>query len=504
MCFRTICAQPSALLTTNPLPAVALAMSLFWGSSSVTADGTGPGEAWTSNLTPVQTLRPLPVQATPPSTAQAIPPLPAPAIPELRESIEALEGSGDTWHPDIAESALSLARHVQQAGDHAAAIALLERAVHVSRVNHGLFSLQQVSALEMQINSHLALDQWSEADGLQQYLFYVHSRAMADNDPALIPALEAYAQWNIEAFRRRLGEFPATRLIDAYHLTSVALSIVDRDPALADKTREDLLERLAYLAWMMARTGAQDRQQAQYTNVRLVDDNWVDQVTERRYRRYNNPFLQGEYALAQIVEMRAARLAAVEATGVMSGQRDRLLVAHTNAILDLADWYLLFERRNASIDVYESAWLTLQDESDALKELVFDRIVILPRFETTRQPTGNPLPAREMQAADTLSGSPVPTDVADVPETTKAPDHGDTSGVPYVVMEFDINQYGRAVNVDILQSWPEDDVGMHRRLIGALRDSRMRPIIRDGNASRVEDLVYRFPYEIESSAPETQ
>tara|TARA_R100001039_G_C1850812_1_gene111111 strand:+ start:2396 stop:3760 length:1365 start_codon:yes stop_codon:yes gene_type:complete len=453
------------LLTPKPFSAVALAMSLIWLPAGAMADSNEPAQA----------------------------------IPELRESIEALQGSGDTWHPDIAESTLSLARHVQETGDHVEAIALLERAVHVSRVNHGLFSLQQVDALEMQIQSHLALEQWSEADGLQQYLFYVHSRAMADNDPALIPALEAYAQWNIQAFRRRLGEVPAIRLIDAFHLYSVALSIVDADPVLTEQSREMMLERLAYLAWLMARTGAQDRQQAQYTNFRMVDDEWVNQVTERRYRRYNNPFLQGEYALEQIVAMRASRLAAVESAGVTGEARDRLLVAHTNAILDLADWYLLFERRNAALDVYESAWATLQDEDEALQRRVFDRIVMLPRFETVRQPTGDPVPTREMQAtAGSISGSSV------VPDSTAQVVADDSPTVPYVVMEFDINQYGRAVNVDILESWPEDDVGMHRRLIGALRDSRMRPIFRDGSASRVRDLVYRFPYEIERDESETQ
>lgn len=483
MCFRSICANPSVLLANNPLSALALATSLLWLSANVMADSNDPDQPWVTNLAP----------------AQAIPPTPAQAIPELRESIEALQGSGDTWHPDIAESTLSLARHVQETGDHLEAIALLERAVHVSRVNHGLFSLQQVSALEMQIQSHLALQQWAEADGLQQYLFYVHSRAMDDNDPALIPALEAYARWNIQAFRRRLGEFPAIRLIDAYHLYSVALSIVDKDPVLTHQSREMMLERLAYLAWLMARTGAQDRQQAQYTALRMVDDGWVDEVTERRYRRYNNPFLQGEYALQQIVAMRASRLAAGESAGVSGEARDRLLEGHTNAILDLADWYLLFERRNAAIDVYQNAWATLQDEEEALQRRVFDRIVMLPRFETVRQPTGDPVPTRDMQAtAGSISGSPV------VPASAEQVVDDGNPAIPYVVMEFDINQYGRAVNVDILDSWPEDDVGMHRRLIGALRDSKMRPIFRDGSAARVEDLVYRFPYEIESDESATQ
>ncbi|MEX0738301.1 MAG: tetratricopeptide repeat protein [Pseudohongiella sp.] len=465
MCFRSIAELPSGKITINPLPTFALAISLCWATGQVAADAAGPDQARVAEL----------------------------AIPALRESIQALEGRGDTWHPQIAESVLSLARHVQEAGDHPEAIALLERAVHVSRVNHGLFSLEQVSALEMQIDSHLALDQWAEADGLRQYLFYVHSRALDDNDPALIPALEAYAQWNIRAFWQRLGELPASRLVDAYHLYSVALSIIDQDAELTEQSREDMLERLAYLAWLMARTDAQGRQHAQHTNIRLVDDNWVDQVTGRRYRNHNNPFLQGEYALDQIVEMRAQRLAAADAAGVTDEARDDLLVAHTNAILDLADWYLLFERRNASIDVYERAWASLQDEDKALRDRVFDRVVMLPRFETTRQPDADPVPYRE----------PVTT-VADVPPVGTASVDEDAPGVPYVVMEFDINQYGRAINVDIVDSWPKEDFGMQRRLIGALRDSRMRPIMRDGSASRVEDLVYRFPYEIESTSSEAQ
>ena len=469
MCFRSICQLPSGKITTTSLPAFALVMSLVWVSGHTAADSGGTDQELAADL------------------AQAL------AIPELRESIQALEGAGDTWHPEIAESILVLAGHVQETGDHTEAIALLERAVHVSRVNHGLFSLQQVSALEMQINSHLALDQWADADGLQQYLFYVHSRALADNDPTLIPALETYAQWNINAFRRRLGDVPATRLIDAYHLYSVALSIVDQDAALAEQSREVMLERLAYLAWLMARTGAQSRQQAQYTNVRLVDDNWVDLLTERRYRRYNNPFLQGEYALEQIVEMRAARLAAADTAGVVGNERDTLLVAHTNAVLDLADWYLLFERRNASIDVYESAWLAMQGQDEALKERVFDRIVMLPRFETSRQPDNETVAKREL---DTTGVGVLTAATGFVEE--------DQPSVPYVVMEFDINQYGRAVNVDIVDAWPEEDYRMHRRLIGVLRDSRMRPIMRDGSASRVEDLVYRFPYEIESTTSEAQ
>jgi tetratricopeptide (TPR) repeat protein len=92
-------------------------------------------------------------------------------VDALRSAIEVLEKGGDSWHPEIAEVILSLAGHFQATGDHEEALALLERAVHLSRINHGLFSLQQVPGLRMQVDSHLAMNQWDEADGLNNIRF---------------------------------------------------------------------------------------------------------------------------------------------------------------------------------------------------------------------------------------------------------------------------------------------------------------------------------------------
>lgn len=397
----------------------------------------------------------------------------------LQQAIRELESSGDTWHPDLAESMISLAAQLQELGDHLGALPLLERTVHLNRVNQGLFGLQQVPALRMQIESHLALGQWEEADGLQQYLFYVHSRALGDLDPELIAALEEYARWNMRAFRQRLGLYPATRLVDAYHLYSVALSIVDQHPELIEQSRERMLQQLAYIAWLMSRTGVLTRPEAQFADVRLVDDGWVDLVTERRYRLGNNPYLQGEYALQQIAQMRHQRLQQL-GSDVDSEQRNDLVVAHADAMLDLADWYLLFNRRNAANAAYGRAWEAMAEEDQTLREGVFERIVLLPRFEGGVQPHTPSVAAAPQTSGDESAGEPE----------------------PYVIMRFDIDQFGRAMDVDILESWPADDTRMQRHLMGALRASRLRPVIREGEAARVEDLIYRFPYVTESSIDE--
>ncbi|MDP1756384.1 MAG: tetratricopeptide repeat protein, partial [Pseudohongiella sp.] len=97
---------------------------------------------------------------------------------QLEKAVAELESGGDTWHPMIAESMISLARLMQADNNHSEALAMLERAVHISRVNNGLFSLQQAPAIKMQVASHLAMNEWQEADSLEQYHFYIHSRSL--------------------------------------------------------------------------------------------------------------------------------------------------------------------------------------------------------------------------------------------------------------------------------------------------------------------------------------
>lgn len=396
----------------------------------------------------------------------------------LRTTIEGLEQGGNTWHPEIAETILSLAGHVQATGDHDAALALLERAVHLSRVNHGLFSLQQVRGLRMQVDSHLAMNQWDEADGLQQYAFFVQNRAMGDDNPEMIPALEAFAEWSIQAFASRRGDFPAARLIDAYHLYSVALSIMDDNPEIEDSSRREVyLQKLACLAWLMSRTGIQTRAESQFSEYRRVDDAWVDRLTQGRYRYRNNAFAQGESALRQVANMHAENVT----TATDEQSRRRSLRRQAESMLDVGDWHLLFERRQASTAVYQQAWSLLEEEDEAMRQAVFERVIVLPRFE----PMFQLRPRRR-------SGNSSVTALAGNEGSDVVP--AESTRTPYVVMAFDINQFGRARNVQIVESWPEDDADMQRRLSTALRESRLRPTIRGGGPVMAEGLLYRFPY----------
>ncbi len=418
-------------------------------------------------------------------------------VEQLSAAVDDLAQLGNGWRPEIAETLLSLGRALQTTNDHDAALATLERSVHVSRINHGLFSLEQLPALQLQVESHLALGQWDEADGLRQYAFYVQSRAYGDNDPGMIPALVEYASWHMDAFADRRGEVPVVRLIDAYQLYSVALSIIDRQENPLQYPKVEYLQQLAFVSWLLHRTQALAGSNMVFSEERQVDDTWVDTLTEQKYRNRNSAFLRGEFALQEIVSIH--ELHVTEAAQDVAMHSD-LLHQHVQALLDLADWNLLFERRQAANTIYRQAWDLLADEGPEVRKSVFDKVVLLPSFEPRigpQQERGSPsTPERASAFAPSAgsAGAPVRNHFRD-----QSPD-----GYDYVIMEFDINRYGRATNVNLIDKVPPHDDALKRRMVGALRDAKLRPRILDGEPVQVTGLLYRFPYEIETQTAVTQ
>ena len=400
----------------------------------------------------------------------------------LRQTVAALEAGGDTWHPLIAETMVSLARLMQQEENHVEALAMLERAVHVSRVNNGLFSMEQIPALDMQVESHMALGQWAEADSLRQYHFYIHSRSMEPDDPDLIPALIKYAEWHLQSFvDRRVDVMPVTRAIDAYQLYSVALSIADAQPEPAAWPRERYLQRMAYIAWQLSLAGPQMRPEVMYARTRQVDDDWVERMTNGKHSLRPSTFALGEEALTRIIEQREAHLA--EAAADSAVRRD-LLKQYVESVLELADWHLLFSRRQGSSEIYQQAWDLVADEDENLKKEVFGKVVFIPAFDEYLQP-------ELLQAAS--ANTP---DLATALVAAPAGQHAEPAhNWPWVDMKFDLTRYGRVSNVELLNSSTEISHNVRRQMITGLRDSPMRPVVSEAGLENSSGWVYRFPYD---------
>src|SRR5690606_15022702 len=91
----------------------------------------------------------------------------------------------------------------QRIDDHDNALKMLERTLSVSRINHGLESLDQVPILEAMAQSYLAQQKPSNADAMMEAALVIQQKAHGDNSIALVPALLRMGEWNTGAFMER-------------------------------------------------------------------------------------------------------------------------------------------------------------------------------------------------------------------------------------------------------------------------------------------------------------
>lgn len=373
---------------------------------------------------------------------------------QYQQAVRELEAEG-AWTAGLSQDLLGLGQTLQAMGEHEQAIPVFERAGHVARVNRGLHTMDQLPALEERINSHLALGQWEEADRQQQYSFYLHSRAMKRDDPELVGALREFAHWNLSVHFRGLEETPA-RLVDAYRLLNSAHDL------LLEKERGDLEQQLAYLdslagvAWLVARTHIGDSPEV-LNGDRAFNETALVSFNGRRQSLHQiNGFAQGEAALQRAVDLQALRVERGEASVQDAAE----------ALARLGDWYLLFDRRQASTDAYRQAWELVREQAAAQSEEAFDSVQVLPRFTTFAD-------QRRFAAEGRMP-------------------QGMQRG--HVDVQLDVNRYGRADDVEVIGGDPVTIEEVESRLSRNLRAMRLRPRIENGEPVDAEDVVLRLPY----------
>lgn len=94
-----------------------------------------------------------------------------------------------------------------QQGEFEDAITALEAAIHIQKVNKGLFSLDQSRLVEYLIRTHIARGDFIAVDNHKHYLFYLQEKNLAADDPRLIAAKLDWADWNVEAYVKGYREY---------------------------------------------------------------------------------------------------------------------------------------------------------------------------------------------------------------------------------------------------------------------------------------------------------
>lgn len=376
-------------------------------------------------------------------------------IGDFDQILEDLEIEGGAWSVQIAQELAELGELLQAQGKYQESINVLERAVHINRVNNGLFSTNQVPLIAKVVDAHIALGQWNEADDRQQYAFYVQTRAYSISDPRMIDVFDNLARWNIATFYRGVDEDPSPRLFQTYMLYRAASESVATHFGTKDPRYLPLLHKVAGAADLMGRYALEGtsigtrmnpdlRMTSQFVGSSLQPQGRADtgvEALEAIIAYYNDPKLP---------------------------KTDENLMGRARAQAELGDWYLLRDRRQAAMNTYEEAYeqLAASENSADLLSQVFGEIVFLPTFSAFDE---------QRKAAYGVG-----------------PDSGARMG--YVDLAFDVNQYGRLSNFEVLSVEPEDMTRADIQVISSIRSTLVRPKIEADGAVSSDLERYRFNF----------
>jgi TonB family protein len=322
-------------------------------------------------------------------------------------------------------------------GETSEALERYERARHIARVSYGLFDPRQMPVLYRESAALTRLGRLRAAGEREEQAYEVARRVYDEYDPELLPALFRLADFYLETYNYLAARALYNRayaIHEANHTDGTDQAI----PALQGIARSHRLERFPPV---YVHNSADNRLQGPTPG--LTNDD-----LESQHLTFNN-FPAGEKALQRIVEIRR-------------NTTEPDPKATRDAIMELADWHLMFGRSNAANTLYVHVFEEMQKAGeDPLPLFNQPQMIYLPKPHDPKPP---PPGQRESQ----------------------------TQG--YVKLSFTISPTGRVRNLQTVESQPKDL--MDFRVRRSMRLAVFRPRIAGGEPIGSDDqqFTYEFAY----------
>jgi len=354
----------------------------------------------------------------------------------LEQQVEALEAASlHRYEPDLIRPLSLLGDAYMGEGEYDQALDRYQRAAHLARVNNGLRSAEQVELIYREATAYKALGQYQDANHREEFAYQVLASRAGPADESLLPPLYRLADWYLATN----NPFAARELYER------AARIIDANQKLGSP---EAIPALQGLAW----TYRLERFPQVYTQAQTSAAGPTTSVQLQQPVALNN-FPVGEQALQQIVR-------------IHQQTESPDIIAMTEAVLDLADWYTLFDRPRRANPLYAHAYTLLRElpDADATGYFAEPKLLYLPE-------PGNPRSNRPGPQAESLTG--------------------------FVEVAYDVTETGHVRNLTTIAAEPAGVMDL--RVRRSLRVARYRPALVDGVPIGRSNHTYRheFPYWLE-------
>jgi len=354
-------------------------------------------------------------------------------VDSYKQQVEAQEQLGGPYAEAVTDPLSSLARYYRDRGDYLEAEDLYERALHVVRVNDGLYSERQIPLVRGLMNMYRVAGDMKALDERYHYFFGLYGSGQPPYTALRKRASLEYLRWQREAHSSGLDGGSNKRLVELYQLNRQMLKSVAQTPNVEHTWyRELVLSQIQNLYLLLGGNfpaGAYGQ----------TDFFPVQQQMSMLQR---SGFRTGRYLLEGLI--------------AQSAQLDPIERASLH--LELGDWYQWNEILHNANEQYAKVEQILLEagELDLLDQWL-GAPVELPANDAFRQPNQLPSDARPVVAT----------------------------------VHFDISAKGHLRNVEVSTKEPEDaPVGW--RIKHMLKETHFRPHFVSGHAEPVEQLTRQY------------
>jgi hypothetical protein len=350
-----------------------------------------------------------------------------------KQQVKAQELLDGPYAQAVTDPLSSLARYHRDRGEYLEAEDLYERALHIVRVNDGLYSERQIPLVRGLMNVYRARGDLKALDDRYHYFFGLYGRGQPPYTALRKRASLEYLRWQRAAHSSGLDGGSNKRLVETYQLNRQMLKSVAQTPNVEHTWyRELVLSQIQNLYLLLGGDfpgGASS--QADFLPVQQQMS-----ILQRSGLREGRYLLQGLIA--------------------QSAQLDPIERASLH--LELGDWYQWNEiRHNANEEYAKVEQIMLEAGELDLLDQWLGAPVELPANDAFRQPNQLPSDAKPVVAT----------------------------------VHFDISAKGRLRYVEVSTKEPEDtSVGL--RIKSLLIDTHFRPRFVSGHAEPVEQLTRQY------------
>ncbi len=416
------------------------------------------------------------------------------SLAQFQESIAEFEIDGGVYDFRLSELYLSLGNTYRLAGDFQLAIDSYNEALQLSRINEGLFTEDQVPIVEELVNSYLNLGDIESANLNQEYLLYVKQKIHGAGHPMILNDLLEYADWNLHATSLSMGYRPNFQSL--YFRTQ---SFNERN-YIQPETTENFLAAaaFAYTQALIMQHDLESQSNESYSSAETLqlkdtlgfpDEDYNISETEQKlaYTYFlQNQFDQNNIANNAFNEAPTTYFLDSYSNGRTALERRYAYLRDKNspaidiihALLDIADWYLIFERWSSAEELYIQAFeLMAANDIETINGLDYPDLPLeIPTFISS---------AYSRESYDLSSEVPLPYE-------------------GYIDLSFTISRFARPTRIRFISSSEGTNEATERALLEKVRDTKYRLQLTDRSEYAENTYLLRYYYTSQPEPPNTE